>query len=157
MLNSAAKDRRKSSRQSCPHARLRVGGREATLVDWSFGGLGLRFGGRAGVEVSDEIEVNIYDSAGDGWETLSVIVRRIEDTGTVGVEFKADDRNVESVVIRLLRNSLADVKNPESLSLSAATAAGDGDSIYAKRPHAPPADAGKSELSLSDVLLTEFE
>ena len=156
MLIAPDKDRRKSSRQSCPKARLRVGGRDAVLVDWSFGGLGLRVDSGIGLEVSEQIAVEIHDPVGALWEALGVVVRRIEADGVVGVEFQEDDANVERVVIRLLRSSLADVKNPESQRPAADTAANGGNAAGTGSAR-PPAGAGQSDDSLSEVLLSEFD
>ena len=157
MSLSPEKDRRRTSRQPCPHAYLRVSGRDVSLVDWSFGGLGLRFDHPETMKVSDEIEVDIFDPVGGGWETLGVVVRRLEADGIVGVEFKAGDPNVESAVIRLLHTSLADVKNPASVPSSAAVAASDDGSAGFRRPRLAPAEAGRPGGDLSDILLSEFE
>ena len=154
MLIAPDKDRRKSSRQSCPKARLRVGGRDAVLVDWSFGGLGLRVDSGVGLEVSQQIAVEIHDPVGELWEALEVVVRRIEAEGIVGVEFREEDANVERVVIRLLRSSLADVKNPET---QRPARTGDGATATATGSARTPAGAGQSEPSLSEVLLSEFD
>ena len=155
MLLPSQKDRRRNSRQPCPHAYLRAFGRDATLVDWSFGGLGLRFEYPEGMTVGHEIRVNIFDSVSATWELLDVVVRRIEEGGTIGVEFKPDDPNVESVVIRLLHTSLADVRNPESLPASGLGAK--DDLIYARRPQAALSESERSDTNLSDILRSEFE
>ena len=151
------KERRKTSRQACPNARLRVRGREVALVDWSFGGLGLRFSGDVAVMVSDEIDVDIFDSAGDRWETLGVVVRRIESGGLVGVEFKADDEKVEGIVIRLLKESLARVDNLERLLPSHNNNRDDHYTAYHRQPQEVRPQPKESDMSLSEVLRTEFE
>ena len=155
MLSPPQKDRRRHSRQPCPHAYLRAFGRDATLVDWSFSGLGLCFECPEGMKVGDEIEVNIFDPVGDKWETLRVVVRRIESGGTVGVEFYADDPNVESVVIRLLRTSLAEVRNPENLPASGEPF--NDNNTWSRRSQVIPSESERSDLNLSDILLKEFE
>ncbi len=110
MPTPANDDRRKSGRQSCQHDYLEIEGRHATLVDWSFGGLGVRFEGGVDMKVDEEIEIRIFDPAADQWETLEGIVRWIDDEGMVGVEFKQTDQRAVGILLRLLGNRLSEVK-----------------------------------------------
>ena len=104
-------DRRKSSRQSCQHDYLQVEGRHAMLVDWSFGGLGIRFEGAADMTISEEVDIRIFDPVTERWETLEGIVRWVDDDGMVGVEFKETDQRAVGILLRLLGNRLSEAKS----------------------------------------------
>jgi len=103
-------DRRKDLRQTCEHDYLEVEGRHATLVDWSFGGLGVRFDGAVDMKVAEEIDIRIFDPVAEQWETLEGVVRWIDDHGMVGVEFKQTDQRAIGILLRLLGNRLSDLK-----------------------------------------------
>lgn len=102
-------DRRKTSRRSCQHDHLEVEGWQATLVDWSFGGLGVRFDGAAGVEAGEEIDIRIFDPVAEQWEILEGIVRWIDADGMAGVEFKQTDQRAAGILLRLMGSRLAEL------------------------------------------------
>ena len=107
MTTAANDDRRRADRQSCQHDLLQVEGRRATLVDWSFGGLGVRFDGAVEMAVAEEIDIRIFDPVADCWETLEGIVRWIDADGMVGVEFKQTDQKAMGILLHLLGNQLS--------------------------------------------------
>ena len=103
-------DRRKEARQACEHDYLEVEGRHATLVDWSFGGLGVRFDGPPDIKAAEEIDIRIFDPATDQWENLEGVVRWINEDGMVGVEFKQTDQRTVGILLRLLGNQFSGLR-----------------------------------------------
>ena len=103
-------DRRKNPRQSCRHDYLQVEDRDARLVDWSFGGLGIRFDDAVDMEPGEEIDIRLFDPVADGWETLRGVVRWVEADGKVGVEFRQTDQHAITILLRLLGSRLGEVQ-----------------------------------------------
>ena len=103
-------DRRKASRQRCQHDYLKIADHPAVLVDWSFGGLGVRFNAPTELEVSQEVDIRIFDATTDQWETLDGIVRWVDAENMVGLEFKDADQRAIGILLRLLGNRLTEVK-----------------------------------------------
>ncbi len=109
MHGPANDDRRKNNRQPGQHGYLEICGHQAVLVDWSFGGLGVRFGCPVELVVAQEVDIFIFDPGPDHWEALPGIVRRIDADGIVGIEFKDTDQRVIGILLRLLGNRLTGV------------------------------------------------
>jgi len=154
MSSQANSDRRRYSRQKCRHY-LRVNGHDAILVDWSFSGLGIRFEDGIRVSIAETVNIDILDPAFKDWENIKGVVCRIDQGNLVGVSLDETDDKATHILIRLLGNSLAEIKNPESLSSPP-----DASSIPtspARKTTAVSSDAPGSIVSLSDILDQEFE
>ena len=111
MPTPANDDRRKETRQAGEDDDLRVEGRHATLVDWSFRGLGIRFEGTSDLQIDEEVDIRIFDPVGDHWETLQGVVRWADADGMVGVEFKETDQRAVTILLRLLGGRLSEMKS----------------------------------------------
>ena len=111
MLTPANDDRRKETRQAGEHDCLQVEGRHAALVDWSFGGLGVRFEGAPDLKVDEEIDIRIFDPVSDQWEILEGVVRWSDADGMVGIEFKETDQRSVTILLRLLGSRLSEIKS----------------------------------------------
>lgn len=99
-------DRRQHARLSAENATFIVSGQPASLVDWSFGGLGVRFDDPVDFEISREVDIRVHDRKTDSWEVLNGTVRRIEPTGVVGIEFSDEGEATVRVLLRVLGNRL---------------------------------------------------
>ena len=154
MSNPANSDRRRYSRQKCKHY-LRVNGHDAILVDWSFSGLGIRFGDGIRVNVGEAVNIDILDPAFRGWENIEGVVCRIDQGNLIGVALDEADDKATNILIRLLGNSLAEIKNPETLSSPATSINSPTD--HARATATPSANSAGSAVSLSDILDQEFE
>ncbi|MEI6559710.1 MAG: PilZ domain-containing protein [Rhodospirillaceae bacterium] len=149
-------DRRKSRRQSCEHDYLQVDDRSAALVDWSFGGLGLRFDGGVDLTLGQAVTIRIFDAVSDRWEALEGVVRWIDPDGMVGVAFREADPRAPAILLRLLGSSLSGVDTPDHPPV-AATAPQTGPPPAAARPTVVEAVTEPPAAALSAILLDEFD
>ncbi len=108
MTAPANDDRRKSNRQTS-NGYLQVEGQLASLIDWSFGGIGIRFDGPVELEVSAEVDIRILDTVADRWEDIKGIVRWIDQDGKVGIEFTETDQRLVGILLRLLGKRLSEL------------------------------------------------
>lgn len=106
-------DRRIHPRVHGPHFYLLMDGQPARLVDWSFGGLGVRTEfGTAGLELGSRASLLILRNDGETWTTLHSIVRRVEpDLNLVGVELE-DALEGFPVMMELFHHKLTEIQLP---------------------------------------------
>ncbi len=106
-------DRRVHPRVSGPHFYLLVDGQPARLVDWSFGGLGVRMEfGTGDLAPGSRVSLLILRNDGETWTTLRSIVRRVEPgENAVGVELE-DAADGFPVMMELFHHKLAEIQLP---------------------------------------------
>ena len=108
MSASLSRDRRQYQRlsQGGGDGSFFVGGLPARLVDWSFGGLGVRFDAPARFPMESEVDIRLRDRETGAWETLTGLIRRTDPTGVVGIAFADDGETTVRVLLRLLGNRM---------------------------------------------------
>jgi len=108
MSASLSQDRRQHQRRSRDGdgGSFFVGGLPARLVDWSFGGLGVRLDAPGRFDVASEVDIRLRDRETGTWETLTGLIRRIDPTGVVGIAFADDGETTVRVLLRLLGNRM---------------------------------------------------
>lgn len=106
------REKRRFPRHPADRRCLRVAGRPAHLVDWSFGGIGVMMEAGAASSETDAagtplttrtaVEVDIPDRDGRDWSHLRGVVQRVESSGLVGIAFPEDDSAPTALLVRLM-------------------------------------------------------
>lgn len=99
-------ERRQHRRQENSDTAFIVAGKPAALVDWSFGGLGVRFDPPCELDVAQEVNIRVLDRRSDSWDELKGSVRRVDPSGLVGIEFADEGEATVRVLLRVLGNRL---------------------------------------------------
>lgn len=98
-------ERRKHGRRPGQQEYLRIGGHDARLVDWSFGGIGAELDTPGALVPGTDTAVSIRDRETDTWVDVPGIVRWI-DGPWIGIEFLPDAPNLSQSLLKLLRHRL---------------------------------------------------
>lgn len=108
MITPADRDRRQFPRFPAVGPQLTVSGRPARLVDWSFGGIGVRLdGGVDGFDPGEPVEIRVRRRATDRWETLRGQVARVDaPESLLGMALDDDGSGSVRVLIELLATRL---------------------------------------------------
>ncbi len=104
MMTPAAAERRQHPRHPGNLSYLQLDGRPARLIDWSFGGIGVKVEDGADMPaVEQNVEIRIFAREAGEWRTVKGRVQRADATErAVGVVFTDEGQSSVRLLIDLL-------------------------------------------------------